>query len=53
MVTIILLTGCKPASAIIFILGKVISGKREVCNLLYAKIPPSNIITKTTVSGFL
>ena len=30
-VTIILLTGCSPASAIIFILGKVISGNKETC----------------------
>ena len=29
-VTIILFTGCNPASAMIFILGKVISGNKEV-----------------------
>src|SRR6187401_271623 len=32
--TIILSTGCNPASAIILILGKVISGNNEVCILL-------------------
>src|SRR3954463_2025773 len=52
-VTIILSTGCKPASAIIFILGKVISGNKDVCNLLYAKRPPAIIKTIKTVRGFL
>jgi hypothetical protein len=37
----------------IFILGKVISGKREVCNLVYANIPPAMITNNTTVSGLL
>src|SRR5678816_609948 len=31
-VTIILFTGCKPASAMILIFGKVISGNKEVCS---------------------
>ena len=52
-VTIILLTGCKPASAIIFIFGKVISGKSEVCNLPYAKIPPMMMIAIITAIGLL
>src|SRR5260221_13177281 len=33
-VTIILFTGCRPASAITFILGNVISGTSEACSLL-------------------
>lgn len=37
----------------IFILGKVISGKSEDCNLLYANSPPMMMSTNTTVSGFL
>ena len=39
-VTIILSTGCRPASAIIFILGKVISGNNAVCIFVYANAPP-------------
>src|SRR6185437_14017042 len=52
-VIIILSTGWSPASAMILILGKVISGKREVCNLLYASRPPAIISTISTVTGFL
>src|SRR4051812_26509858 len=49
----ILLTGIWPASAMIFIFGNVISGKRETCILLYTKPPARKIITITTVSGLL
>src|SRR5580700_2804710 len=52
-VIIILFTGCKPASAIIFILGKLISGKSEVCILLYANKPPIIIRKSKTETGFL
>src|ERR1700744_2644172 len=52
-VTIILSTGCNPASAMILIFGKVISGKSEVCNLLYTKPPPNNTITSVTEMGLL
>ena len=52
-VTIILSTGCKPASAIIFILGKVISGNKEVCKRLYTKNPLMIMSTIITVRGFL
>src|ERR1700730_6446132 len=52
-VTIILLTGCCPASAITFILGNVISGKRAVFILLYANNPPKMMMTRMRARGFL
>jgi hypothetical protein len=52
-VTIILSTGWRPASAMIFILGKVISGNNEVLNWLNTKIPPSRMMNKQAVIGFL
>src|ERR1700752_2730878 len=52
-VTIILSTGCRPASAITLILGKVISGNKDVCNLPYTYIPPIIIRASSTASGFL
>jgi hypothetical protein len=52
-VTIILSTGWRPASAMIFIFGKVISGKRDVLNWLKTKIPPSRMMNKHAVIGFL
>src|SRR5207237_653086 len=52
-VTIILLTGCKPASAMILILGKVISGNNAVCKRWYVNIPPIIMRTSITVTGFL
>src|ERR1700754_2992024 len=52
-VTIILSTGWRPASAMILIFGKVISGNKEVLNWLYTKTPPSRMINKQAVIGFL
>src|SRR6201992_649455 len=52
-VTIILLTGCKPSSAITFILGKVTSGNNEVCILVYTNTPPKMISARTRLIGFL
>src|SRR5436189_460679 len=52
-VTIILSTGCRPASAITLILGKVISGNKEVCNLPYTYIPPIIMRASNTARGFL
>jgi len=37
----------------ILIFGKVISGKRAVCNLLYEKNPPNMMMTTNTEIGFL
>src|SRR5450432_1865688 len=52
-VIIILFTGCKPASAMILILGKLISGKRAVCILLYTNNPAPIMRTSKTETGFL
>jgi hypothetical protein len=51
--TIILSTGCNPASAMILILGNVISGNNDVCNLPYTNIPPAIIRARRTARGFL
>src|SRR6476660_5656690 len=52
-VIIIFFIGFCLASVIIFIFGKVISGNKDVCILLYTNPPPSKMITMTTVIGFL
>src|SRR5665811_147463 len=52
-VIIILLTGCKPLSAMTLIFGKVTSGKSDDCILLYEKIPAAKMINNTTATGFL
>src|SRR5579872_6392172 len=52
-VTIILFTGCRPSSAMILILGKVISGNREVCSFEYTNSPLTIISANTKLSGFL
>jgi len=50
---IILSTGWRPASAMTLILGKVISGNKEVCIFIKEKMPPAIIRNMKTLIGFL